>query len=369
MVKAGFNTLSRRGLLTGAGAVLGVHSAAANVPLGQLLPIAALFNGIIPQANAAVKFTNGMDGGTYPSVLLNQVGNGVFDVGQPHQLNMEMAPWGFTSVALMSTTPPIGTHPLFGMNNIHGQTFKLEILPPGIYPIYDPSRGFPQTPISVPIGTQTLSLLVANNHNGVSLQFNRWLSIIGNIYDGVWHTIQSFLNPRGYGVSETPFEHVVYVDGHPVQTYMMPGQNVRQPNGVFGVPYGGEDSVMPPTVWVGFDYPVFGGAPSLTWAQQNSYNGGMDHLYFETHFPVDFPQPTFHTPNLLINPTGAGVLFPGQPPPPIYLHGNATRTGFRHNQGILPTPGGGGLSTSFLQSTGYVTIESITIGGPPGVDD
>lgn len=362
--------ITRRGLLTGAGAgfALGARPAGA-VGLAAQLPFLSLVNGLVPQANAAVLFKNGINDGSFPSVLLNQPGSGMFAASEAHQLDMEMSPWGFTSVLLRSTTPPVGTHPLWGMNNIHGQTFKLEILPPGIYPIYDPNRGFPQTPINVPIGTQSLSLLVANTNRGVSLQFNRWLSIIGDIYDGSWHLIQSFLNPQGHNVGETPFEHEVLVDGYATTTYMMPGNNPRQPNPVFNIPYGGEDTGVPPTAWVGFDYPIFGGPPSLSWAQSNSYNGGMDHLFIENRFPVSYPQPQFMPMLMELSPTGSGLLFPGSPPPPIYLHGNATSTGFKHNQGFVTTTGGAGLSTSFEAARGYVTIESITIGGPPGVDD
>jgi len=371
-------TITRRRLITGA------------VAVGAIPPTAALAQSAFPQkmlsylvptiispANAAVKFPGNPGDGSFPAGLVNLSGTGIF-TANAHELDFYTTPWGFTTFMMQSITPPgIGqTRPIFGLNGVHGEVFKVSILPPGSYPIYPPGGNPRNGPVYRNFGGSVLDVYVANP-NGAQSLFQRWYAAIPYLFDGVIHIVESFLNSNDDPVGgSTPFGHRVLVDNQEFNVYMGPGQNPRALNSPFEIPWGEDGGNPAPYAWVGSDYPIYGAPPNAATAWANTYIGDMDRLMIDPKAPV----PPESIPNVFMSPTGtvkilppdgANVLYPGQKPPGVYLHGSTSPRGFRYNQGgSYYGDVGGPLDTRFNNPSGepQVIIEHIDIGGPGGGD-
>lgn len=364
--------VSRRGLVTGLAAspLLACAKIAKSASLDAFLNTAIL----TAPANAAVFFDDGVSSGTNPSTVVTQPGAGAFAALQPHQLpGVQQTAWGYFAVAMASTKTSFETMPLFGFNGVHGQIIKVEILPAGSYSIFT-SHGTQGQRLTAQYYAFPFPVLHAfvGNPNGAQSLFSHWIASLPRVLDGAKHLIEVFLNPPGGSVGVYPFPISVAIDNQLTNVYEMPGQNPSYPNGVFEIPWG-NDGVNPnPSGWVAFDYPIFGGAPSTSWAQQNAFRGVLDHLYLEVATPIEPFMSQYQimdqNRNLIItSKDGSNVLYPGQPTPAIYLHGGPGIPGFNNNHGLIPgsnpAPGSNPLffNTTFGFQDGYETFTDIRL--------
>jgi hypothetical protein len=407
-------TISRRSLFSGAA---GAGSALLLRPrrgraANSLLTLWESIN----TSQQAVYFTDGIPNNTWPSAAANNATPGLtLQPSQPAVLDLPY--WTnafFWSAWLNTINQPFaqGSFPLFGLQSTEtqgrgsGEIVSVRILPRGIYPRFpylnagnSNTNGFSSLTANNPV----VQIYINNPMvPGNSTQFYAPIDFIGV---GQWRWLAVSFNPFNQWVGSQATAQVAM--GGPGRSpptiytaYQAPTTgSQRTPPNIFAIPVGDAFGLGNPYAWVSYQTPFTGVNPGRTWAQSNSYVGGMQQLIFEAGSLSANPGPggdEFPGVNLydMANDqtlmTGDGHMIPlnsrqlelpnGQGPhtPTVLLQGGArpfTAPPFLRQDYI--TIGGNPVSNDFVTPGGSVSIQTIEFGegiegrviGTPGGGD